>query len=85
MRFEAKYNIEGNVLLAPVNGHGFCWFEPKNLDITLTNRNNLYEKGGLVFYNITETEVQYETEDLAFRLENIYFGNSMNFLIKNNF
>lgn len=75
MRFEAKYNIEGTILLAPVNGYGLCWFEPKNLDITLKNRNSLYEKGGLVFYNITETEVQYEVEDLSFRLENIYFGN----------
>lgn len=77
MRFEAKYNIEGNILLAPVNGHGLCWFEPKNLDIILTNRNSLYEKGGLVFYNITGTEVQYEVEDLSFRLENIYFGKSL--------
>lgn len=75
MRFEAEYNIEGNILLAPVNGHGKCWFEPKNLDVTLRISNGLYEKGGFVFFNITGTEVQYEVEDLSFRLENLYFGN----------
>lgn len=32
IRFEADYNMEGRILLVPVNGQGSCWFEPSKFN-----------------------------------------------------
>lgn len=44
------------------------------MDITLYTKTHLYEKFGHVFYNITETAVDFNITGLKLRLENLFDG-----------
>lgn len=44
------------------------------MDITLYTKTHLYEKFGHVFYNITETSVDFNITGLKLRLDNLFDG-----------
>ncbi|XP_031620599.1 protein takeout [Contarinia nasturtii] len=74
IRIEGNYHMQGRILVIPLNGHGKCWFEPKNMDIIMKTKTHLYEKDGHVFYNITGTQVDYTLSGLKLRLDNLFDG-----------
>lgn len=74
VRIEGNYHMQGRILVIPLNGHGKCFFEPKNMGITLKTKTHLYEKNGHIFYNITGTNVDYTISGLKLRLDNLFDG-----------
>lgn len=44
------------------------------MDITMRTKVHLYENHGHVFYNVTETKVDYKISGMKLRLENLFDG-----------
>lgn len=44
------------------------------MNIIMKTKTHLYEKGGHVFYNVTNTKVDYTIDGLKLRLDNLFEG-----------
>lgn len=44
------------------------------MDIMMETKTHLYEKHGHVFYNITQTKVEYKISGMKLRLDNLFEG-----------
>lgn len=44
------------------------------MNITLYTKTHLYEKANHVFYNVTETKIDYTLSGLKLRLDNLFEG-----------
>ncbi|XP_058444312.1 circadian clock-controlled protein daywake-like [Malaya genurostris] len=74
MRLEGNYLMQGRILVIPLNGHGKCWFEPSGMDIVMKTTTNLYERDNHVFYNVTDSKVDYTISGLKLHMGNLFEG-----------
>ncbi|XP_001850082.2 protein takeout isoform X1 [Culex quinquefasciatus] len=74
MRLEGNYHMQGRILVIPLNGHGKCWFEPSGMDIIMKTTNVLDVRNGHVFYNVTNTKVDYTISGLRLHMGNLFEG-----------
>ncbi|XP_055622304.1 protein takeout-like isoform X1 [Toxorhynchites rutilus septentrionalis] len=74
MRLEGNYHMQGRILVIPLNGHGKCWFEPSEMDIVMKTFTNLYERDNHVFYNVTDTKVDFSLTGLRLHMGNLFEG-----------
>lgn len=74
MRLEGSYHMQGRILVIPLNGHGKCWFEPSGMDIVMKTTNLLDIRNGHVFYNVTNTKVDYTINGLKLHMGNLFEG-----------
>ncbi|RVE52967.1 hypothetical protein evm_002444 [Chilo suppressalis] len=74
IRIEGTYDLKGKILLIPLVGHGTCWFEPTNMTIDIFSDVKLYDKDGLIFFNVTAARVKYAIGGLKLRMNNLFDG-----------
>lgn len=74
MRVEGQYNMQGRILIIPLNGKGKCWMEPEKMDIVMYTKTKLYENEGFVFYNVTNLRIDYKIARLRLNFENLFDG-----------
>lgn len=46
----------------------------ENMNIVMSTKTHLYEKGGHVFYNVTSVKIDYTIDGLKLRLDNLFEG-----------
>lgn len=44
------------------------------MNIIMNTKTHLYEKGGHVFYNVTNTKIDYTIDGLKLKLDNLFEG-----------
>lgn len=49
-------------------------FFTENMNIIMNTKTHLYEKGGHVFYNVTNTKIDYTIDGLKLKLDNLFEG-----------
>ncbi|KAH8311346.1 hypothetical protein KR044_005735 [Drosophila immigrans] len=76
MRLDAKYKMQGRILLIPLSGEGNMFIEIENLDILLLTKTRLYEKGGFTFDNVTAVQVRLNMTRVRTQLDNLFNGRS---------
>ncbi|KAH8358406.1 hypothetical protein KR093_000043 [Drosophila rubida] len=76
MRLDAKYKMEGRILLIPLSGAGNIFIEIENVDILMYTKTQLYEKGGFTFDNVTDVQVRLNMSRVRTQLDNLFNGRS---------
>ncbi|EDV53463.1 uncharacterized protein LOC6554908 [Drosophila erecta] len=76
MRMDGHYKMLGRILLVPLQGNGKIVMEIDDLDILMSAKTRLYEKGGYTFYNVTSVNVQLEVGKVRTRMDNLFNGHS---------
>ncbi|XP_060649034.1 uncharacterized protein LOC132786509 [Drosophila nasuta] len=76
MRMDGNYKMIGHILLVPLRGSGRMFMELDDLEIQMTAKTRLYEKGGYTFYNVTEAKAKLEISRLKVNFENLFNGSN---------
>ncbi|SPP80563.1 uncharacterized protein LOC117582845 [Drosophila guanche] len=76
MRLDCKYQMIGRILLVPLRGGGDMFLEIDDLNILMSTKTSLYEKGGYTFYNITSTRVKLDVGKVKTHMEDLFNGHS---------
>ncbi|KAH8311345.1 hypothetical protein KR044_005734 [Drosophila immigrans] len=75
-RMDAKYKMEGRILIIPLTGTGNMVVEIENLDVVMLTKTHLYEKGGFTFYNITSIKAKLNMTRARIHMDNLFNGQS---------
>ncbi|BFF92625.1 uncharacterized protein DMAD_10640 [Drosophila madeirensis] len=76
MRLDCKYQMIGRILLVPLRGGGEMFLEIDDLNILMSTKTHLYEKGGYTFYNVTSTRVKLDVGKVKTHMGNLFNGQS---------
>ncbi|XP_034660714.1 uncharacterized protein LOC117896484 [Drosophila subobscura] len=76
MRLDCKYQMIGRILLVPLRGGGDMFLEIDDLNILMSTKTHLYEKGGYTFYNVTSTRVKLDVGKVKTHMGNLFNGQS---------
>ncbi|KAH8356011.1 hypothetical protein KR200_007457 [Drosophila serrata] len=76
MSMDGMYKMVGRILLVPLHGAGKISMKIDDLDILMSTKTHLYEKGGYTFYNITSVKVKLEVGKVYTNMENLFNGHS---------
>ncbi|KAH8383771.1 hypothetical protein KR009_010411 [Drosophila setifemur] len=74
MRMEGMYKMIGRILLVPLRGSGKILMEIDDLDMELSTKTRLIERGGFTFYNVTSVKVEMEVGKVRANMENLFNG-----------
>ncbi|KAK9754941.1 Calponin family repeat [Popillia japonica] len=74
LRIDGNYKLLGRILVIPLKGAGTCWFDAKNLDITVRNIVNLEEHDGFHFFRIVGIKVNFSIGGLSLYMSNLFDG-----------
>ncbi|KAI4458915.1 hypothetical protein MML48_6g00006193 [Holotrichia oblita] len=74
LRIDGNYKLLGRILVIPLKGAGTCWFDAKNLDITVRNIVNLEEQDGFHFFRIVGIKVKFTIGGLSLYMSNLFDG-----------
>ncbi|XP_055384363.1 circadian clock-controlled protein daywake-like [Condylostylus longicornis] len=75
MKIESDYELEGRVLLIPLNGKGKMTLDISNFNAVLYTKTKLYEKVGFTFFNVTDTKIDYNLNGFQSYFTNLFGGN----------
>ncbi|KAI8043883.1 hypothetical protein M5D96_000026 [Drosophila gunungcola] len=76
MRMDGHYKMLGRILLVPLQGAGKIVMEIDDLDILMSTKTRLHEKGGFTFYNVTSVKVKLEVGKVRTKMDNLFNGQS---------
>ncbi|EDW24003.1 GL23901 [Drosophila persimilis] len=76
MRLDCKYKMIGRILLVPLRGGGNMSMEIDDLNILMSTKTHLYERGGYTFYNVTSVRVSLKVGKVKTNMENLFNGRS---------
>ncbi|KAK3912599.1 Protein takeout [Frankliniella fusca] len=74
LRIDGEYTLRGRVLLLPLQGHGTCWFEPRNLDVTSSQDLGVVYRDGQRFFDMKDVRVDFKLGGLKMRMNNLFDG-----------
>ncbi|XP_026280271.1 uncharacterized protein LOC113207790 [Frankliniella occidentalis] len=74
LRIDGEYSLRGRVLLLPLQGHGTCWFEPHNLDVTSSQDLGVVYRDGQRFFDMKDVRVDFKLGGLKMRMNNLFDG-----------
>lgn len=87
----ARYNMNGKILLLPINGNGLARGNFTDIDVIATVQGERYksQKTGEIHYRVVDFYVDFDVEDANINLDNLFNGdntlsNAMNPFLNDN-
>ncbi|GJQ83213.1 hypothetical protein Trydic_g18237 [Trypoxylus dichotomus] len=74
LRIDGNYKLFGRILVIPLKGVGTCWFDAKNLEISVKHTVNLEEREGFHFFKIVAVKVKFSIGGLSLYMNNLFDG-----------
>lgn len=91
LEMNARYNIEGNILMLPINGNGLARGNFTDIDVIATVQGERYQsrKTNETHYRVTDFYVDFDIGQANIHLDNLFNGdstlsNAMNLFLNNN-
>lgn len=79
LQMNARYSIEGNILMLPINGNGLARGNFTNTDVIATIQGERYysEKTNETHYRITDLYIDFDIGQANVHLDNLYDGDNI--------
>ncbi|XP_011879809.1 PREDICTED: protein takeout-like [Vollenhovia emeryi] len=91
LEMDARYNIEGRILMLPINGNGLARGNFTDIDVIATVQGERYQsqKTGETHFRVTDLYIDYNIKQANIHLDNLFNGdsilsNAMNLFLNDN-